>query len=284
MAHRRAFTLIELLVVVAIIAILAGILFPVFSSAREKARQASCASNLRNLSLATLQYSQDYDELLPNGEPPEWMAQGFFFLFPDTLDKPGDDAMFWLSTTFPYLQNAQIHACPSSPPLEHTFARDYLSQFPARGEAKYHFAYTINVCLGNFSQAGIVNPSSVMLFLEPWSRSFAWGTTNQPLIVNATQGGYPFNPTLTRMARWTVFGDWRQSDHPPPHQGGRVYGFVDGHVRWFRDGMTRSFWQIPPGTETTLPNGRPWMWIGPSNNIIYYWLHPTNPLVTDPNG
>ena len=48
--------------------------------------------------------------------------------------------------------------------------------------------------------------------------------------------------------------------------------------------MTRSFWQIPPGTETTLPNGRPWMWIGPSNNIIYYWLHPTNPLVTDPNG
>ena len=62
---RRGFTLIELLVVIAIIAILAGILFPVFAQAREKARQASCQSNLRQLGLATAMYIQDYDETYP---------------------------------------------------------------------------------------------------------------------------------------------------------------------------------------------------------------------------
>ncbi|HLV82098.1 MAG TPA: DUF1559 domain-containing protein [Chthonomonadaceae bacterium] len=59
---RNAFTLIELLVVIAIIAILAAILFPVFAQAREKARQASCISNQKQLGLAFLQYVQDYDE------------------------------------------------------------------------------------------------------------------------------------------------------------------------------------------------------------------------------
>jgi prepilin-type N-terminal cleavage/methylation domain-containing protein/prepilin-type processing-associated H-X9-DG protein len=62
----KAFTLIELLVVIAIIAILAAILFPVFAQAREKARQATCQSNLKQIGAAIQMYAQDYDETLPN--------------------------------------------------------------------------------------------------------------------------------------------------------------------------------------------------------------------------
>src|SRR5262245_16743330 len=72
---QRGFTLIELLVVIAIIAILAAILFPVFAQAREKARQASCMSNVRQIGLAALQYAQDYDETIVGtelGEEPEY--------------------------------------------------------------------------------------------------------------------------------------------------------------------------------------------------------------------
>lgn len=66
-ALRRGFTLIELLVVIAIIAILAAILFPVFAQAREKARQASCISNLKQIGMSYLMYAQDYDEEFPTG-------------------------------------------------------------------------------------------------------------------------------------------------------------------------------------------------------------------------
>ena len=65
---RRGFTLIELLVVIAIIAILAAILFPVFARAREKARQASCLSNMKQLSLGVIMYTQDYDEKMLYGD------------------------------------------------------------------------------------------------------------------------------------------------------------------------------------------------------------------------
>ena len=62
---KRGFTLIELLVVIAIIAILAAILFPVFARAREKARQSSCLSNVKQIGTGLLMYAQDYDEVLP---------------------------------------------------------------------------------------------------------------------------------------------------------------------------------------------------------------------------
>jgi prepilin-type N-terminal cleavage/methylation domain-containing protein/prepilin-type processing-associated H-X9-DG protein len=93
---RKGFTLIELLVVIAIIAILAAILFPVFAKAREKARQTSCLSNIKELALADLMYSQDYDEKVTA------CATG-----------PGNACQVWWQLLQPYLKNSQILFCPS---------------------------------------------------------------------------------------------------------------------------------------------------------------------------
>lgn len=92
----HGFTLIELLVVIAIIAILAAILFPVFSTAREKARQTQCLSNIKQQALGVLQYAQDHDEVLP----------------PVAYDT-GSDELEWSELIEPYLKNTQVHLCPS---------------------------------------------------------------------------------------------------------------------------------------------------------------------------
>lgn len=95
---RRGFTLIELLVVIAIIAILAAILFPVFAKAREKAKQASCLSNTKQIGLAILQYAQDYDETYP----------------PGALIGPAPaDNNEWFEVIGPYIKNTQVLQCPS---------------------------------------------------------------------------------------------------------------------------------------------------------------------------
>ena len=90
MSLRVGFTLIELLVVIAIIAILAAILFPVFSQARDKARQTSCLSNAKQVGLAVLQYTQDYDEKYPSNH---W---GIYLILVQ-----------------PYMRNWEMWRCPS---------------------------------------------------------------------------------------------------------------------------------------------------------------------------
>jgi prepilin-type N-terminal cleavage/methylation domain-containing protein len=94
------FTLIELLIVIAIIAILAAILFPVFARARENARRSNCQSNMRQIGLGLLQYSQDYDEKLVRA----WSGS-----------KTGSDpnSNRWMDAIFPYIKSEQVFNCPS---------------------------------------------------------------------------------------------------------------------------------------------------------------------------
>lgn len=90
---KRGFTLIELLVVIAIIAILAAILFPVFAQAREKARQITCVSNLKQIGLGVLQYNQDYDECFPMVD---YISNG--------------TELRWYQAVGPYIKNGNTYA------------------------------------------------------------------------------------------------------------------------------------------------------------------------------
>jgi prepilin-type N-terminal cleavage/methylation domain-containing protein/prepilin-type processing-associated H-X9-DG protein len=103
MRKKQAFTLIELLVVIAIIAILAAILFPVFAQAREAARKTSCLSNLKQMGLAMLMYTQDYDEKMVLWEQGSgnvfFDSQGFATSYDRLLQ--------------PYVKNNNISGCPS---------------------------------------------------------------------------------------------------------------------------------------------------------------------------
>ena len=101
---KKGFTLIELLVVIAIIAILAAILFPVFAKAREKARQTSCLSNLKQLGTAALMYAQDYDETFL---PYFTSANQYWCGYRGTT---WDSSRSLLA---PYTKNGQIQRCPS---------------------------------------------------------------------------------------------------------------------------------------------------------------------------
>jgi len=118
---KHGFTLIELLVVIAIIALLAAILFPVFSRARENARRSSCLSNLKQIGLGLMQYTQDYDEMLPYacfGTSCNGNTQ-----YPTRYK--------WMDAIYPYTNSAQLFNCPSNSafseykPLSTTSTDDY---------------------------------------------------------------------------------------------------------------------------------------------------------------
>jgi prepilin-type N-terminal cleavage/methylation domain-containing protein len=115
MAHARrrmgAFTLIEMLVVIAIIAILAALLFPVFAQAREKARQSACLSNLKQLNLAVWVYLQDNDEQFP--------------LTYFEAGSPDGTYLNWRKAVGGYVQHRELFTCPAMPSMVYATGMNY---------------------------------------------------------------------------------------------------------------------------------------------------------------
>jgi len=195
LVKKTGFTLIELLVVIAIIAILAAILFPVFARAREKARTASCQSNLKQLGLANLMYAQDYDEKLPS------FNQVAISGYNDGVSANGISAY---SKILPYTKNVQIFACPSVQPTPtYTYGSTGVSQTSSYG---WNWnCYTPGSSPDYTSLGANVDPTRVALMTE-------------------------FKNTYH-----TVYFSWLgpPNNHGVfQHSGGQNVVFLDGHVKW----------------------------------------------------
>jgi prepilin-type N-terminal cleavage/methylation domain-containing protein/prepilin-type processing-associated H-X9-DG protein len=200
---KRGFTLIELLVVIAIIAILAAILFPVFAKAREKARQASCSSNVKQLMLAILMYAQDYDEKLPSNA---YGVAGITYS--------------WTDVILPYIKNDQIFSCPSASAQKRVpysvVTGGYCinnCDWVARGVGACPF-----LAGGSYSLAQIPQPAGTI----------ALGDSNGDFQVL-----YWDSYNLSASPPWFTWSSG-QGIYMGRHNEGANWGFFDGHVKWLR--------------------------------------------------
>jgi prepilin-type N-terminal cleavage/methylation domain-containing protein/prepilin-type processing-associated H-X9-DG protein len=194
----RAFTLIELLVVIAIIAILAGILFPAFAKARERARQTSCLSNVRQISAALQMYADDFDETYPRVASCVW-NQGSWDMM---VFQP------WRPVLEPYTRNQQVFYCPSSLAPRSRYTSDTDSDYALNG----YFASATTM-------AWFPDHSQVICFAE---------RSNNP--------EYDCHEAFCESVTYSPWEEdcfWPHLQ-PDRHNGGSNYGFADGHVKWYR--------------------------------------------------
>ncbi|BDI29304.1 hypothetical protein CCAX7_13550 [Capsulimonas corticalis] len=198
----RGFTLIELLVVIAIIAILAAILFPVFAKAREKARQSTCASNMKQMGLGILQYVQDYDEKM----------------IPRTVVYDGLDHV-WTQLMQPYIKNQNIFQCPSNPRKDQYFCCQ------AAGSVVAHASYAasfqggiqdVNTGDPGFSYPTYDSPAQVIDILESTAK---YADFNVDAGADTIFSYYTTDPNLDYGCLFSG------------HSGMSNFLFVDGHVK-----------------------------------------------------
>jgi prepilin-type N-terminal cleavage/methylation domain-containing protein/prepilin-type processing-associated H-X9-DG protein len=203
--NKRAFTLIELLVVIAIIAILASILFPVFARARENARRASCQSNLKQIALAVMQYTQDYDEKFP------------LVVVAASSISP-NNPYGWADALQPYAKSTQLFQCPSE--IEGA-TNDPKSTAPGYSD------YWYNRMLSGQSQAAIDSVSQTVLNGDGNGNSSQYNTNGCNSVASGLTASTACtnNPPILSMGSTNMLGR---------HLDGANFSFADGHVKWLK--------------------------------------------------
>jgi prepilin-type N-terminal cleavage/methylation domain-containing protein/prepilin-type processing-associated H-X9-DG protein len=181
---RTGFTLIELLVVIAIIAILAAILFPVFARARENARRASCQSNLKQIGLGLLQYTQDNDERLVD------MQYGIDSW---NFSSVADGRYKWMDAIQPYVRSEQLFNCPSDS-TGSTYVRQTGFRYGSYGiNASYYDGGDNQTPPVNQSLSALQSPATTVWVTDTsggdefWSERhrFYWGNAGANPTINA---------------------------------------------------------------------------------------------------
>ncbi|MDR3709694.1 MAG: DUF1559 domain-containing protein [Capsulimonadaceae bacterium] len=265
----KGFTLIELLVVIAIIAILAAILFPVFATAREKARQTSCLSNLKQIGLGYTQYEQDYDETVPCGD------NGYGF------------GMGWAGMIYPYVKSAQVFLCPDdqgpgdvisyaananmvgyTPAITPTPAQVSMLAGPASTVLLFEVT-NCNNANGNWTVAtdykqsptgnglDLFNNLQGATYKVPVTASSTCATCEKyatGLLANTCVGGGT-SPCDRTGATYTPTTSYYASV-AGIHSGGACYLMADNHAKWFMPNVVAAGSDVVEGSYTgSLSNG-----------------------------
>ncbi|MFQ6097060.1 MAG: DUF1559 domain-containing protein [Armatimonadota bacterium] len=212
---KDGFTLIELLVVIAIIAILAAILFPVFARAREKARQTSCLSNVRQLAMAVHMYVSDYEAYPLHSHKEQ-----------------GNPGWRWMLMLLPYVRNEAIYRCPSS----HPGPVDLTSSSQTYG---YNYQY-----LGNgrnptgSGPALLVGDSEVRFPAQTIAIADSAGLARYLGTISEGKSGYSIDPPLPNPIFGAYYGGTADRGDraltAPRHNEGANFAFCDGHAKWLR--------------------------------------------------
>ncbi|MBI3909824.1 MAG: prepilin-type N-terminal cleavage/methylation domain-containing protein [Armatimonadetes bacterium] len=228
-SHAKGFTLVELLVVIAIIAILVGILFPVFAQAREAGRKTACLSNVRHLGTAYMMYLQDNDETFPPHVTERTAPPGT----PDTYEARAPYS--YKTKLWPYIHELNIFKCPSAPAWPPAgprmwFTTDYgnnhnEANLPgANAQAWYQanpdFGFNETTKLGS-----ITYPARFILI----------GDAGRASGLPSRGGLYPQPWAFDDAA----LPDYRQQARfLPRHQGGGNIAYADGHAAWRKPEQT----------------------------------------------